>query len=452
MTQKKKEEWEIDLENHVLNFNNTLASVLIGGKHRIMRTVSGEATYDGRIAYEFFRRQDLSMVYDNTAIKIGEKRDAKGILKDVFANHLMAWAKHFQSRSFTGGIVFLPGHKAQPTYFNTWQDYSVKPKQDTQLLSLIYSHITDVVCAGNNELANYLLNWIAYTFQNPDKPAGSAIVFRGEKGSGKGTLGHFLRKIWGNHGLHISNAKHLVGNFNAHLADVCFLFADEAFFSGDKQHEGVLKAMITEPTVICERKGIDAIQQPNYLKILMATNADYAVPATRDERRYCVMDVSKKRIGDRQYFDTLHLACNSEAVQSAFLYAMLYRNLTGFHTGDIPDSVGLRDQRYHSMKSYQRWFVDALVKGSFYLDGDNWMDEVASEKLFTQYIHWCDAAKTGEYRRVTQSEFCKYFAKIYTSVKRVKSDKKRGFNFGSLNNAISLFEAYEKIKISEFSM
>jgi hypothetical protein len=43
-----------------------------------------------------------------------------------------------------------------------------------------------------------------------------------------------LKNIWGNHGLYVSNAKHLVGNFNAHLSDVCFLFADEAFYSGTK--------------------------------------------------------------------------------------------------------------------------------------------------------------------------------------------------------------------------
>ena len=37
----------------------------------------------------------------------------------------------------------------------------------------------------------------------------------------------------GQHALKISNAKHLVGNFNSHLRDCVFLFADEAFFAGD---------------------------------------------------------------------------------------------------------------------------------------------------------------------------------------------------------------------------
>ena len=150
-----------------------------------------------------------------------------------------------------------------------------------------------------------------------------------KKGSGKGTLGHFLKNIWGNHGLHIANAKHLVGNFNAHLNDVCFLFADEAFFSGDKQHEGVLKALVTEPTVIVERKGIDAVSQPNYLKIFMATNAAFAVPASRDERRYWVLDVTSAHIQEQPYFCAFHSVFASKDVRSAFFYQIQSIDLTG---------------------------------------------------------------------------------------------------------------------------
>ena len=54
-------------------------------------------------------------------------------------------------------------------------------------------------------------------------------------------------RILGQHALHISNSKHLVGNFNAHLRDCVLLFADEAFYAGDKAHVGVLNSLITEP-------------------------------------------------------------------------------------------------------------------------------------------------------------------------------------------------------------
>ena len=79
-------------------------------------------------------------------------------------------------------------------------------------------------------------------------------MLRGKRGSGKGILLNWLWRAWGQHGCHISNAKHLTGNFNAHLRDCVMLFADEAFFAGDRAGEGVLKALITEPSLPIEGK------------------------------------------------------------------------------------------------------------------------------------------------------------------------------------------------------
>ena len=448
---RDKPDWKLALDAHIEKWNRNHASTLIGGKHRIMRIEPGSSTHDGRESLTFFNRDELSRVYDNSLIKTGEKIVNEDV-KDIYKNELMAWALDYRSRAFTGGVVFLPAKKAPDNYFNTWRGFSVQPQQNDALLGRIHKHTREVVCAGHQDLYDYILNWIAYTIQNPDKPAGAAPVLRGEKGSGKGTLGRFLKDIWGNHGLHIANAKHLVGNFNGHLNDVCFLYADEAFFSGDKQHEGVLKALVTEPTVIIERKGIDAVSQPNYLKIFMSTNSAFAVPASRDERRYCVIDVSSDRIGDRDYFTALHNDCESKEVQAAFLHQMQHVDLTGWHTGMIPDSVGLREQRYHSMDSVQKWTANALINASFGIEahGDFWQTELSSKELFTQYVAWCDTAKAGEYRRFDQCQVSKYLGKIFHSKMHVGGIRgHRGYIFGSLADAVARFEAYEKITLSE---
>jgi hypothetical protein len=95
------------------------------------------------------------------------------------------------------------------------------------------------------------------------------------------------------------------GNFNAHLLDTLLVFADESFWAGDKQGESVLKALITEPVVMIERKGVDPCPASNRLKLIMASNAEWVVPATADERRFFVLDMSSVRTGDRTYFRAL---------------------------------------------------------------------------------------------------------------------------------------------------
>ncbi len=160
-------------------------------------------------------------------------------------------------------------------------------------------HIRKVICGGNDADSEYLLNSM---FQQPNKPAEVVVVLRGKKGTGKGVLLSWLVRAWGQHGLHISNAKHLVGNFNAHLRDCVMLFADEAFYAGDRQHESVLKALVTEYTLPIEAKHQNLVEVVNMLHVYMASNLDWVVPASLEERRYFVLDVADNRLGDREIF------------------------------------------------------------------------------------------------------------------------------------------------------
>jgi hypothetical protein len=104
---------------------------------------------------------------------------------------------------------------------------------------------TKVTCAGDPAHYEYLLDWSARLFQYPAEPAEVPIVMRGAEGVGKGIFARFMIRAFGQHGIKISSAAHLVGNFNVHPRDCVVLFADEAFYAGDKQHEGRLKSLIT---------------------------------------------------------------------------------------------------------------------------------------------------------------------------------------------------------------
>ncbi len=433
------------LAAHVERFNKDHAQVLIGGKHRIMRTVPAGASNNGRVTYEFLSQDALTGVYQNTMIQTGFKDDAK--TKPAYRDYVTAWAKHSKCRTYTGGVIFKPNDKVPPDYFNTWQGFTVSPKQNSDLWALIKSHIDEVICASDDELIKYVYDWIAYTFQHPDKPAGAAIVLRGEQGTGKGSIAHFLSDIWGNHAAYISSPRELIGNFNGHLADTCFLFADEAFFSGDKSAEGRLKSLITEPNLSIERKGIDSESQPNYLKIVMATNNDWAVPADKDSRRYCVCDVPSVKIGDRDYFNSLLSDRKNKDVQAAFLFDMLNRDISSFHTGNIPDTDGLKAQRLHSLNSMGKWIVDSLNAGYFAIDDTacDWVSLATAKDLFSSYVFWCDNQRIGEHNRFTQTMLGKYLGDIGFEVKKGNACNHR--QLGSIEDAIRKFEAFERVKI-----
>ncbi|MDP2903647.1 MAG: hypothetical protein Q8N96_11165 [Methylovulum sp.] len=189
--------WKDKLNQFVEDFNKTHANVMIGTHNRIMRIEVGIGFRGGLVIYVFYERYGLVKVYDNQKIKVGEKKDKNGKIVDVLENPVIAWVFHPASRSYPNGVVFLPGKDVGEGCFNTWRGFKVSPHKNRAILKRIKLHLKHVVCDDDKKLFQYLIRWMAYTFQFPDKPAGTAIILRGEKGCGKGTLGHFLRKIWG---------------------------------------------------------------------------------------------------------------------------------------------------------------------------------------------------------------------------------------------------------------
>lgn len=432
--------WADNLLDHVLEFNKTHASVMIGGRHRIMRTTPADASHEKREKYEFIRHDDMKLIYANTTILAGHNPKTGD---PVYKNHYLAWAEHPQSQSYKGAVIFSPGLDAPDGYFNTWKGYAVEPQKNSQKWALIKHHIEEIICDGKQELIDYFYNWQAYTLQKPHEPAMAACVVRGEKGTGKGILGHFIRKIWGNHGIHLSSARHLTGNFNGHLADVCFVFADEAFFAGDKQGVETLKALITEPTLMTERKGIDAEQQPNYLKIMMFTNNDFSVNATRDERRFAVFDVSSDAKGNNNYFKELLRDCNDSEVQAAFLYDMLNRDISNFYPSNIPETQGLKAQRIHSLCPIAQWLLYSFHTG--YLIGESWKERLTNPEIQDSFLTYCDKYKAGEFKRPSPKAITQYLGKVGYSTGH--DGYNRGCTFGIFQNAVEKFEQYEKITV-----
>src|SRR5208282_3372061 len=104
-----------------------------------------------------------------------------------------------------------------PHYWNLWQGWPIPPAPGDW--SLMRQHIMGVVCTGNQQHYDYVICWMATMVQRPNVQGKVALILKGLKGSGKGILFHYLRRMLGQHGLYISNAAHLVGNFKAHLRD-----------------------------------------------------------------------------------------------------------------------------------------------------------------------------------------------------------------------------------------
>lgn len=304
------------------------------------------------------------------------------------------------------GVIFDPSRDHEG-YLNLWKGWAVTPKKGDW--SLLQDLILEVLCSGNQKHADYVMNWLAYMVQHPSKPAEVALCFRGDKGTGKGTLGRAVKDLAGPQGLHIASPEHLTGRFNSHLQNVICLFADEAFWAGDKSGESKLKALVTEPTITIEGKGVDVVTAKNLIHIIMASNSDWVVPAGMDgERRFAVFEVSAKRRGDHAYFKALNEQLENGG-REAMLFDLMTRDIEGWAPrNDVPQTAALLAQKLTSMDATEKWWLDVLTRGHLPgAPGVNWEEgpvSVIKEKVMNHLTLYYKMKNARPYEQYGQPQ------------------------------------------------
>ena len=246
-----KPDWADVLEAKVAALNKVYFVAAWGGSVRIVRAVRDEAL--GRDRLVFLGERDMCLRYSHIHLKVGETQRGYDIIKGLGD----AWINHSKRRTYDRMALITDDGKCPANVYNMWRGFGIQPQPGAW--DTIETHLRSVICPVHDEHYRWLIGWLAYCVQYPGRQAEVAVVLRGLKGTGKGLLGQMLMRIFRDHALQITQSKHLVGHFNAHLMDSLFLFLDEALWAGDKQGEGTLKALITERMLMIEPKGVDPL-------------------------------------------------------------------------------------------------------------------------------------------------------------------------------------------------
>lgn len=304
------------------------------------------------------------------------------------------WLEHPDRRQYEQ-IEFMPGMEAPPHIFNLWKGFAYQAKKGSW--SRMLRHIWRVLARRNKQAFRYIIFWAAWSVQNMREPAEVALVFRGGKGTGKGTFCRWLKKLFGQHGMQIFSSKLISGQFNTHLRDCVLLFADEAITPNNKEAENILKGILTEPTIPIEGKGKDVIQVPNHLHIVMASNADWIVPASADERRFAVFDVSDEVSRDKNWFGPLIDEMENGGAE-AMLYFLQNLDIGDWHPRDsIPANRELNDQRIHSLHGFDDVWFNWLYSGETTVGNSEEVRIRIATADFADTVHKANLKAAGDY-------------------------------------------------------
>lgn len=398
--QRAKEQVEEPLLRELNEKHAVIAD--LGGKCRVISEVLDDSLKRPRTRISKQSFDDFRNRYMHIRVQVGQAKDGNPIYKPAGK----WWLEHSMRRQFTS-LVFSPAREVEDAY-NLWRGFACEaiPGNGHQLY---LDHLRDNICSGNEEHYQYLVQWMARAVQHPDEAGQVCIVLRGGQGTGKGTAISEFGFLWGRHFLHVSSAKHLVGQFNAHLRDCVVLFADEAFFAGDKQHESVLKTLVTEETLIVEGKGVDAETSPNYTHILMSSNSHWVVPAGPDERRYFVLDVGEDKKQDSNYFKAIRAALDRGG-RANLLHYLMSMDLSDFEVRKVPQTEALREQKLLSLSVEEQWWMERLMDGRTTRSSDGWETSVTKERIQRDYLQYAEDQRVM--RRVSPTALGKFLSRV----------------------------------------
>jgi len=377
----------------------------MGGKCRIV-----EETYDAGLKRSRLTKQsfeDFRNRYLNKLIQVGETQEGQAKFMPVGK-----WWLINEKRRQYDFLGFYPG-ESDPNTYNLWRGFSVPTTPGD--CEPFLDHIRRNVCSNRDDLYDYVIGWMARCVQSPDTTGQVALVLRGGRGTGKSFFAKQFGALFGRHFMQVSNSGHLVGNFNSHLRDVVLLFADEAFYAGDRKHASVLKTLITEETIPIEAKGVDIETAPNYVHLIMASNDMHVIPAGGDERRFLVLDVGNENKQDTTYFSNLAKKLE-DGGYAALLHFLMSYDLSEFNVHTVPQTDALREQKLLSLHVEEEWWYQKLYNGTVLQNDTEWQEVIPKEALVDDFID--NAKRFNVTRRGTATSLGRFLGKLVPNIQQ----------------------------------
>lgn len=261
------------------------------------------------------------------------------------------------------GVIFDPSKRSRGKMLNLWRGFKVRGNPDAGSWKLLRRHLFETVCRRNPYWFAYTVCWMGNIVQGPSAKLGTAIVVKGKKGTGKTKVAEWIKALMPHNASIIAKGDLLLGRFNKHLETNIFTCMEEAFWAGDPKGEAALKDMITGPTQMIEPKGLNAFEAPNHNRLWICSNNDWVVPASGDERRFFVLEISNEHEKDFPWF-----AAIDAEMKAGGLEAMMFdlKNLPypcWLELRRPPSTPWLGEQIEQSLSALDAWWLSVLSEG-----------------------------------------------------------------------------------------
>ncbi|CAL9962551.1 DNA primase [Vibrio phage K296] len=443
---KGADEASEEVEDIVAEYNEKFGIVMVGNKLRVLMEQFNPDPFQ-----ENFKLMTPMDFKGLRASDVTYMADKKGNPKAVPKAEL--WYSDPERREFVNGLTFRPDAEREVDgCFNVWEGWRYEEKAGDW--SLFKKHIRNMV--GTEEEYEWLLDWMADALQDPTNPKGCAVVMKGIEGTGKGTIANVFGELFGQHYKHIIQEDQLIGKFNGHMEEALLVFADEVTYGGNKKVAGTLKGLVTEKRLMIERKGLDATAYRNCMRLMIASNEDWFIPAGPHSRRWYVIDIPSDFASSKEYFDAIYSQMEAGGYDGMF-HELRNREIhSDLRKAPVTKLLLEQRARYTTTDSIVEWWADKVDSGVLGIVGyeelgeePDWGELAERAGFYDDYNEWC---KSSGARRQAKPAFYSKLERDFGLVKCRPTNphggtRKQMYEVPSIHDCAKLVESVAGIQI-----
>lgn len=317
-----------------------------------------------------------------------------------------------------------------PRIKHTYKPYIEFDDNIKELVNRMLDHIKNVLCSSNESTFQFLLKWFSNMTRGNRND--SCIYLKGPMGAGKSTPMEFIREhVIGNDLCTQCGSGPLKTKFNGELSGKLMVMFEEleSFNTNEWMAvSSVLRRQITSKTIMIEKKGLDSREETNINNYILLSNND----AIQDDdgRRYFILDICTKFIGEYDYFNKLY-ECFNDEVGHAFYCYLLEVDLTGYNA-----------QRYPTTQSKLDAFAKRLDIISKFLKHEYVLKRKPIDRVLVGnfYEHYCGYCRTLAIKPKNKIDFNKSLKDLGIEYKKSNGNNYYTVSIDELNKLATKFK------------
>jgi len=334
--------------------------------------------------------------------------------------------------------VKIRGHEFEKKYINMAKplriDTSIKSKRNEKLttnINLIYNHIKEVLCSNNNEVYEYVLNWLSCTFGG--RKLRKALYIEANERTGKGIIFNDLLKAILGDRMHKTNSNESITKYTKPFEGCCLVQPDELPHCDDfKGLQDALKGLVTEPQFTCRSMWEAGYEQENTFNIAITTNNSALALSQTNKERWMCLDVSECKLGQSEYFVKIAKILKDQNILLMFYEDMIerFKTLDNWNEDILPMTESKKTKIIEALPQIYKYLKEHYIipRKNLNMRTDLFLSEyrlVSKDKTSNQKIG-------------------RYLTKIGIKGNDYKNSKNQGYNYKmTADEMLKCFQANE---------